>query len=139
MLVEFFLRMGENSQEDILEEKTRVLKNHRDANEASLGSVAAPKASDWYVNVEGLSLYAHHWWLESDFQMKLCLVLLAWLMFNLCLIWICWRKYGDKLSQMMMKEESCMKETLDGKIDMQTEDPLHNKYYPSQTVKIHRD
>lgn len=59
--------------------------------------------SHWLFIFDGLSEYAETWWSESDFQMKLFLFLLSWLFINVCLIWFCWRKYGDKLSQMLMK------------------------------------
>lgn len=101
-------------------------------------SALTGKPWEWPVSLDEVSICAHNWWTESDFQTKLFLVLCFWLVTNLCLIWLCWRKYSDKLSQMLMKEESGIKEAFDGKIGFQSEDPLHYKYH-SQTEKIHRD
>jgi len=66
-------------------------------------SALTGKPWEWPVSLDEVSICAHNWWTESDFQTKLFLVLCFWLVTNLCLIWLCWRKYSDKLSQMLMK------------------------------------
>lgn len=128
--------MVESSPEELSEDKVGVTGSS--GGDGSSVSPLTAKPWEWPVSFEELSIYAHNWWTESDFQTKLFLVLCFWLVTNLCLIWLCWTKYSDKLSQMLMKGESSMKEQFDGKIGLQSEDPLHYKYH-SQTEKIHRD
>jgi len=45
----------------------------------------------------------HAWWIESDFQTKLLVVLLSCLVLNLILIRAAWRVYGECLTEMLTK------------------------------------
>jgi len=40
-------------------------------------------------------------WCSLDFQQKLLVILLFWLLVNLLLIRIAWRAYGDRLSEIL--------------------------------------
>ena len=42
-------------------------------------------------------------WEQSEFQVKLLLLLCAWLILNLCLINVAWKVYSKRLTHVFMK------------------------------------
>jgi len=114
-----------------------------DQNEALLHtphvvSATIEAANEWSFMVSTLDCLsvAQAWWVESDFQTKLLILLLSCLMLNLILIRIAWKTYGDRLSEMLMKDSSGRDSYEDG-TRIQTED-LHNTKFP-HSEKMHRD
>ena len=49
--------------------------------------------------------YARHFWETSDFQIRLLVVLVAWVVVNILLINIAWKTYGELITQSMKPGE----------------------------------
>jgi len=78
----------------------------------------------------------HAWWIDSDFQTKLLVVLLSCLMLNLILIRAAWRVYGECLTEMLTKD-SMGRDLSDDGPRYKTEDLLNNKI--PKWEKMHRE
>jgi len=76
------------------------------------------------------------WWIESDFQTKLLVVLLSCLVVNLLLIRAAWGVYGECLTEMLTKDSTGKDLSEDGP-RYKTEDLLNNKI--PKWEKMHRE
>ena len=81
--------------------QTAVMANISQDSEESIDKVSrsGSSASSFEAWLEALLEV----WLNLDFQIKLLMLLLIWLMVNLVLIRLAWRMYGSRLSEILMK------------------------------------
>lgn len=74
------------------------------------------------------------YWCSLNFQQKLLVILLFWLLVNLLMIRIAWRAYGHRLSEILTKDFLAKEAS---EVHVFNEEPLH--MLSARTHKVHRE